>query len=95
MTQWAIEFSMDTAVLADDSKLMIKVSDSLESVRIQFEKRNAEDYPVWKEALLGTADKFNEIKAEEIAAVEKVLEEAIMNGQVSHYNLLLGISFRT
>eukprot|EP01035_Chromulina_nebulosa_P031680 gene31680-42247_t len=82
MTQWAIEFSMDTAVSADDTKLMITVSDSLESVRIQFEKRNADEYPVWKEALLDTADKFNKIKGEEIAAVEKVLEDATMNGNL-------------
>lgn len=87
MTQWAIEFSMDTNVSADDSKLLITVSDSMESVRIQFEKRNADEYPIWKDALLDTADKFNKIKGEEIAAVEKVLEEATMNGNVSHSNL--------
>eukprot|EP00597_Dinobryon_sp_UTEXLB2267_P007341 CAMPEP_0170089210 /NCGR_PEP_ID=MMETSP0019_2-20121128/23327_1 /TAXON_ID=98059 /ORGANISM="Dinobryon sp., Strain UTEXLB2267" /LENGTH=74 /DNA_ID=CAMNT_0010307911 /DNA_START=44 /DNA_END=265 /DNA_ORIENTATION=- len=74
MTQWALELSIDTKIEYNDSKTLLSVSDGLESVIIQFEKRNAEEYPVWKDALLQSVDKFNLVKEEEMAAVEKVLE---------------------
>ena len=82
MTQWALELSIDTVIEHNDDKLLLGITDGLESVKIQFEKRNAEEYPIWKEALLAAVDKFNKEKEEEMAAVEKVLEEASMNGNV-------------
>lgn len=82
MTQWALELSIDTKIEFNDAKTLLSVSDGLESVIIQFEKRNLEEYPVWKDALLQSVDKFNLVKEEEMAAVEKVLEEATMNGNV-------------
>jgi hypothetical protein len=85
MTQWALELTIDTKIECNDTKSTLTVSDGVESVIIQFEKRNLDEYPVWKDALLQSVDKFNLVQEEEMAAVEKVLEEATMNGNVTTF----------
>lgn len=85
-----MELSIDTSIEYNDEKMIISVSDGIERVDIKFEKdRNAEEYPVWRDALLENVEKFNKVKEEEMSAVEKVLEEASMNGYVRVMSIFL------
>jgi hypothetical protein len=67
-----------------DEKMLIHVSDGMdmESVTIQFEKRNASEYVVWKNALKENVASFVKIKELEMIAVQKELEEAEISGEV-------------
>lgn len=86
MTQWSIEIDRETILKADDFKLLLYVSDGLENVTIQFEKKSANEYLIWKEAILDNITKFNKVFEQEMFEVEQALEAAITNGQVFYYN---------
>lgn len=87
LTQWSIDISDKTVMkVLDDKKMIIGVSDGVENVVIQFEARNAADYPVWKEALAENIAKFCELKAAEMTEVEDILETAGLNGQMEVRN---------
>lgn len=82
VSQWAIEITEETEIIAKDDKLQIKVSEGYESVKMVFDKKNANEYIKWKEALFEHITRFTKMKEKEMAEVDAVLDKASINGNL-------------